>query len=204
MVKKRELITIHTMFKRCKNKGLANELSSNILIGVAFENDDSGNTPQPFPDELMAVWDTGATGTSITQSLADKLKLDKIGTVDICGVTGSCPCSTYLISLHLPNNVIIPEIEVAALSGDIGCDVLIGMDVINKGDFAVSNLYGDTTFTFRIPSIECLDFTQMVPKDAIGGGFINTNKTGRNELCSCGSNVKYKKCCLGKKRRNVV
>jgi len=24
---------------------------------------------------------------------------------------------------------------------------------------------------------------------------VNTNKTGRNELCSCGSGLKYKKCC---------
>ena len=25
---------------------------------------------------------------------------------------------------------------------------------------------------------------------------VNSNKIGRNELCSCGSGKKYKKCCL--------
>ena len=31
-------------------------------------------------------------------------------------------------------------------------DVIIGMDVICKGDFAITNLNGKTTFSFRIPS----------------------------------------------------
>jgi uncharacterized protein YecA (UPF0149 family) len=26
--------------------------------------------------------------------------------------------------------------------------------------------------------------------------YINTNKTGRNDPCHCGSGKKYKKCCL--------
>ena len=37
---------------------------------------------------------------------------------------------------------------------------LIGMDIINRGDFAVSNRDGATTFSFRIPSIESFDFVK--------------------------------------------
>ena len=37
-------------------------------------------------------------------------------------------------------------------------DVLVGMDIINKGDFAVSNRNGATSFSFRIPSVENFDF----------------------------------------------
>ena len=29
---------------------------------------------------------------------------------------------------------------------------------------------------------------------------VRTNKLGRNEACSCGSGIKYKKCCLNKPR----
>ena len=29
-------------------------------------------------------------------------------------------------------------------------------------------------------------------------------KTGRNELCSCGSGKKYKKCCLKKQRMQTI
>ena len=39
-----------------------------------------------------------------------------------------------------------------------GIDVLIGMDIINRGDFAVSNRNGATSFSFRIPSVEDFDF----------------------------------------------
>ena len=39
-------------------------------------------------------------------------------------------------------------------------DVVIGMDVIGKGDLAVTNLNDRTTFTFRIPSEEVIDFSK--------------------------------------------
>ena len=38
-------------------------------------------------------------------------------------------------------------------------DVVIGMDVICNGDFAVTNKDGNTTFSFRIPSEETIDFS---------------------------------------------
>ena len=113
----------------------------------------------PYPQEFKAVWDTGATETTITEDLAKKLGLYKINEVMVSGVTGSAVCSTYLIALSLPNGIIIPEIEVADCAGNIGCDVLIGMDVIGMGDFAVCNVSGNTTFSFRVPSVAVVDFT---------------------------------------------
>ena len=41
-----------------------------------------------------------------------------------------------------------------------GLDVVIGMDIITRGDFAVTNLDGKTTFSFRIPSLADIDFVQ--------------------------------------------
>ena len=75
--------------------------------------------------------------------------------------------------------------EASSLSGPF--EVLVGMDIIGMGDFAVSNFKGETAFTFRLPSIERMDF---VPKD-------RSPKVGRNDLCPCGSGRKYKKCHLG-------
>ena len=37
-------------------------------------------------------------------------------------------------------------------------DVLVGMDIINQGDFAVTNPDGRTKFSFRVPSIADIDF----------------------------------------------
>ena len=47
-----------------------------------------------------------------------------------------------------------------------GADVLIGMDVINCGDFAISNLDGKTSFSFRMPSLERIDFAEAIEREA--------------------------------------
>ena len=41
-----------------------------------------------------------------------------------------------------------------------GAEILIGMDIINQGDFAVTNLNGITKFSFRVPSTAHLDFVE--------------------------------------------
>ena len=42
--------------------------------------------------------------------------------------------------------------------GNQGLGVLIGMDIITAGDFAVSNYNGTTMFSFRIPSQKKTDY----------------------------------------------
>ena len=45
--------------------------------------------------------------------------------------------------------------------GDItGTDVLIGMDIISQGDFAITASQGETKFTFQIPSTHDIDFVK--------------------------------------------
>ena len=39
-----------------------------------------------------------------------------------------------------------------------GFDILIGMDIINRGDFAVTNRNGKTMFSYRYPSMAAIDF----------------------------------------------
>ena len=38
-------------------------------------------------------------------------------------------------------------------------NLLIGMDIIEKGDFAVTNHNGETVLTYRFPSSELIDFS---------------------------------------------
>ena len=100
----------------------------------------------------------------------------------------------YLISLFLPNKVFIPQLRVTkgVLPGD--AEVLIGMDIIGQGDFAVTNKDGKTTFSFRMPSIERIDFVKQkpIPTTPVKRA---SPKIGRNDPCPCGSGLKYKKCC---------
>ena len=53
-------------------------------------------------------------------------------------------------------NLIVMDSEI----GKQGIDVLIGMDIISMGDFAVSNFDGKTQFSFRIPSQEHVEYSR--------------------------------------------
>ncbi len=67
-----------------------------------------------------------------------------------------------MVDIILPNDVKISDICVC--DSDIGqqnLGVLVGMDIITQGDFAVSNCYGKTVFTFRVPSIQRTDYIKQ-------------------------------------------
>jgi hypothetical protein len=141
----------------------AREIGTTVKIGPSC----AVNTFSPYPKEFIAVWDTGAMSSAITKAIASKLSLRQLGWKTVEGVTGNAVCNTYLIALSLPNGILIPELEVADCEGDIGCDVLIGMDVIGMGDFVICNKDGRTTFSFRTPSMESIDFTgEYLPQHA--------------------------------------
>jgi hypothetical protein len=101
--------------------------------------------------------------------------------------SGQRTTSVYFVSVFLPNKVVLPQLRVTEgdLPGDT--DVLIGMDIIGQGDFAVTNKDGKTVFSFRIPSLDRIDFVKQKPAEL--------SKVGRNDPCLCGSGKKYKKCC---------
>lgn len=144
----------------CKsNVGIQNRL----LTDVDISSVDKSMT-------ATALWDTGATGTCISHEVVSKLRLIPTGKKNIQTPSGKEEVFTYLVSVNLPNNVIIPDIEVCDTAiGEQGIGMLIGMDIITKGDFAVSNHGGQTTFSFRIPSVKITDYaTQHRVQDMIG------------------------------------
>jgi predicted aspartyl protease len=107
-----------------------------------------------------AIWDTGATNTGVTPRVVSECGLVPIGQTQVVGVHGEELSNVYLIDVYLPNSVIVREItasEVPGLTSRLD-DILIGMDIIGLGAFAVSNYRGKTTFTFRMPSVEEIDF----------------------------------------------
>ena len=82
------------------------------------------------------------------------------------GVHGSSESETYLVNITLPNQVVFSGVRVT--KGDFsGADVLIGMDIISQGDFAVTNLGGVTKFSFRIPSQVHIDFVEEHRKQSL-------------------------------------
>ena len=120
--------------------------------------------------ELKAIWDTGATNSMITGAVVTACHLLPIDTMTTHHALGTTEdVEVFLINIGLPNKVAIPELRVARGSPR-GTDVLIGMDIINHGDFAVTNRRGMTKFTFRIPSQADIDFVAEDKKSALLGG----------------------------------
>lgn len=107
---------------------------------------------------LQAIWDTGATNTSISNAVAASLKLPIVSYTQVstaAGVVDDAP--VYLVNVLLPNNVIVPNVQATGSTLN-GCDMLIGMDIITLGDFAITNCGGNTVCSFRFPSNKEIDF----------------------------------------------
>lgn len=108
---------------------------------------------------VKAQWDTGATGTCISKELVNKLKLIPTGLVNVHTPSGIGTMNKYMINLVLNNEVRFVNLSVMDSEiGKQGIDVLIGMDIISNGDFAVSNYDGKTYFSFRLPSQEHVEY----------------------------------------------
>lgn len=127
--------------------------------------------------DVVALWDTGATVTCISSNIVSKLGLSATGKKRIKTPSGDAVVKTYLLSITLPNNVNIPDIEVCdSAIGNQGFDVLVGMDIITKGDFAVSNYNGKTAFSFRVPSTGLTDYVTLIRTRQLTGTHGNKRK----------------------------
>lgn len=112
--------------------------------------------------DTIAQWDTGASGTCISEEVANSLGLTSIGRRNILTPSGGDIVEVYLVDIILPNNVTIKDATVIGTRiGDQGIGALIGLDIISRGDFAITTNGGVTTFSFVIPSMSRIDF---IPK----------------------------------------
>lgn len=102
----------------------------------------------------VAIWDTGADTTHISRHIADILSLKTIGTMSCNAIGGIIECYEYFVDILLPSDIAINDIAVLDFEGMSDCDVLIGMDIICNGDFAVTNADETTWVTFRVPPCE--------------------------------------------------
>lgn len=75
------------------------------------------------------------------------------------GVGGPENAEVYLVNIYLPNNVAFSNVRVTKAKL-LEADLLVGMNIINRGDFAVTNKNGDTKFSFRYPSQTHIDFVE--------------------------------------------
>ena len=100
--------------------------------------------------KLLAMIDTGASGTVISQGMANKLGINPIGTVFINTPSSTnVSCNQFDVQILFPKNVRFQSVVVieAPLEGQhIQC--LIGRDILQHGVFIYSGYENSFTLSF--------------------------------------------------------
>ncbi|MBE0676857.1 MAG: SEC-C domain-containing protein, partial [Bacteroidales bacterium] len=109
------------------------------------------------------------------------------------GIKENVPVYPVQITLNNENvSLTLGVSECEQLTDDDAAEFLLGMDVINRGDFSITNLLGKTVMSFRVPSLQTIDFVagirSHIPQVA-------DKIPSRNDPCGCGSGKKFKNCC---------
>lgn len=149
-------------------------------------------------EKYEAIWDTGATNTVISEDLAKELNLTSVGMTKVSTAGGVREANKYVLGLKLPNKLSIENVMVTAGILGKNTDFLIGMDIITLGDFSITNVNGKTTFSFRYPSCERINYVEeakRLQKKELEKQLKNAeNEIKKGGKCSCGSGRLYRYC----------
>ena len=125
---------------------LASELFTEVIL---FNPADMDNHIKTF-----AIWDTGATISSIAPNVARRLCLEPVDSILIEGVNSLERCDQILIYVGLPNGLIVSNIKPSVCNfGPPELEFIIGMDIIKYGDLMIANSCGKTLFSFAVPPL---------------------------------------------------
>lgn len=137
--------------------GDGNPFAAHSLIHVSLPWEQKPGKLGPPRLPVTAIWDTGASHTSFTRTLIKKLQLIRTGDGFYHTSKGKRKTTYYGANIYLSHKLQFPVWEV--MEANIrGGDVLLGMDIIGKGDFAISNYPGEPIFSFRYPSQDKISF----------------------------------------------
>ena len=131
-----------------------------IFSGVPVEAiRQESDLPEGFHTK-NALWDTGAETTLISPQVVKKLGLTPFDQTMIEGVGGTTLDNTYIVHIKLPSEDFAFYVEATETEYTNDYDVIIGMDIISKMDFAFTNKDDKSVFSFRFPSEEHIDFNK--------------------------------------------
>lgn len=124
-----------------------------------------GTASPPSPTKTNALWDTGATNCVITRAFAQQLGLTPITQAIVEHAGGQTTENVYLIDIRLMNGLAFPGMRVTECKDSANFGIIIGMDIICTGDFAITNHGGKTVVSFRHPSKKIIDFNAEMKLD---------------------------------------
>lgn len=168
-----------------KENGIARRLLVKCRVAILGRNIE--NSP-----EVKALWDTGANCTCISTTLAKTLGLMPDDCTSVIGANNQ-PFDAPVYSVQLKmGEFSLPFLRVIGLPMDgQEHDVIIGMDVMTKGDLSISNYNGRTVLTFREPSIQTIDYVQELEKYNV---MRTLWKKKGIDTCPCGSRRRWSNC----------
>ena len=142
-----------------RNERLTSELMTPCGVGA------SKGSSVPFDtadiQQFSALWDTGASGSVISTEVVTQLGLLPISQCKTYHAQGESVVNVYLVDILLPNQLLIRDVRVT--EGRLnGFGVLIGMDIINLGDFALTHRDKKTVFSFQVPATHEYDFVKQI------------------------------------------
>lgn len=173
-----------------KGNGIVDRVITDLEVFVAF---DPASIPDPPPKAVStkALWDTGATRSAISPDLAKTLGLVAVGASNVNHAGGVSLKPNYLVNFGLPHGVLIAGIMASEFDpAPNGFGAIVGMDVICSGDFAITNVSGQSCISFRTPSCDTVDYVV----EANRANRARFAGIGRNDPCPCGTGKKFKKC----------
>ncbi len=159
-----------------KYRNFPAELKVPVEIGAYQPSHSMITTPTPGADLGMqgfkAIIDTGATASVLSQKVVDALGLISIGQRKVHTANGIATQPVFLVTIGLPNGIMVPGLQVTCANKLAGTEVLIGMDIINYGDMALSqDGAGNRVLSFQEPSMTNIDFVADIRKENEGKPF---------------------------------
>lgn len=169
--------------------GIVDQIVTDIGLSIAFDPND---TPKKIT-RFTALWDTGANKSVVHPRTVVALGLESIGSARSVTTGGRTDCKKYLVNVFLPNNLAFAGVTVIDCAPEIPHDVIIGMDIISRGDLAISHR-NKTVLSFRAPSFCVSDFAREADRMLFAGAYPNS-------ACPCGKldprtgkAIKFKYC----------
>ena len=124
--------------------GIVNRLTTSLCIQECQDN------AERFSIE-RALWDTGVSGSCISDRMARMLGLHPIDTGVGISSIGQQDILYYIVDVRLSDDIIFKNMKIAGFPlENHNVDFIIGMDIIAKGNLAIRNNNGKTEVEFSI------------------------------------------------------
>ena len=124
-----------------------------IIVDSEFCTEiENNNETKYLQVKVKALIDTGANSTCISHRLASACSLERVSVMKIISAQGTGLAPIYKADIKLPCGTIFQNILVTEVAGSENFDIIIGMDILSKGDIALTGSSEGIFFSMCFPT----------------------------------------------------